>query len=127
MKRIKFPEGFIWGAATASYQIEGAWNEDGKGENIWDIASHTPGKIKNGDTGDIACDHYHRYKEDVQLMKKLGLNAYRFSISWSRIYPSGTGKINEEGIFFYDKLVNELLENGIEPVVTLFKFYWHFL
>ena len=120
MKRIKFPEGFIWGTATASYQIEGAWNEDGKGEHIWDLASHTPGKIKNGDTGDVACDHYHRFKEDVHLMKKLGLNAYRFSISWSRIYPSGIGKINEEGLLFYDKLINELLENGIEPVVTLF-------
>ena len=120
MKRINFPEGFIWGAATASYQIEGAWNEDGKGENIWDIASHTPGKIKNGDTGDVACDHYHRFKEDVQLMKKLGLNAYRFSISWSRIFPSGIGKINGEGLLFYDKLINELLANGIEPVVTLF-------
>ena len=120
MKKISFPDEFIWGAATASYQIEGAWNEDGKGETIWDMASHTPGKIKNGDTGDIACDHYHLYKEDVQLMKKLGLNAYRFSISWSRIYPSGIGKINEEGLFFYDKLINELLANGIEPVVTLF-------
>jgi len=120
MKRINFPEGFIWGAATASYQIEGAWNEDGKGENIWDLASHTPGKIKNGDTGDVACDHYHLFKEDVQLMKKLGLNAYRFSISWSRIFPSGIGKINGEGLLFYDKLINELLANGIEPVVTLF-------
>ena len=77
MKKIKFPDEFIWGAATASYQIEGAWNEDGKGESVWDTFSHTPGKIKNGDTGDIACDHYHRYKEDVQIMKELGLNAYR--------------------------------------------------
>jgi len=120
MKKITFPDGFIWGAATASYQIEGAWNEDGKGESIWDNASHTPGKIKNGDTGDVACDHFHRFKEDVQLMKKLGLNAYRFSISWPRIYPSGIGKINEEGLLFYDKLINELLANEIEPVVTLF-------
>ncbi len=120
MKKIIFPEGFIWGAATASYQIEGAWNEDGKGESIWDIVSHTPGKIKTGDTGDIACDHYHRYKKDVQLMKKLGLKAYRFSISWPRIFPSGIGKVNLKGLSFYDKLINELLENGIEPVVTLY-------
>jgi len=120
MNKIIFPDGFIWGAATASYQIEGAWNEDGKGESIWDIASHTPGKIKNGDKGDIACDHYHRYKEDVQLMKKLGLNAYRFSISWPRIFPSGTGKVNQKGLLFYDKLINELLANEIEPVVTLY-------
>ncbi len=120
MRRIKFPDGFLWGTATASYQIEGAWNEDGKGESIWDMVSHTPGRIRNGDTGDIACDHYHRYKEDVQLMKQLNLKAYRFSISWPRIFPSGRGEINEKGVAFYDNLINELLKNDIEPVVTLY-------
>ena len=120
MKKIEFPKGFIWGAATSSYQIEGAWNEDGKGESIWDAASHTPGTIKHGDTGDIACDHYHRYKEDVQLMKDIGLKAYRFSISWPRIFPSGKGKINNKGVEFYDNLVNELITNDIEPCVTLY-------
>ena len=120
LRRIKFPDGFSWGTATASYQIEGAWNEDGKGESIWDMVSHTPGKIRNEDTGDIACDHYHRYKEDVQLMKQLNLNAYRFSISWPRIFPSGRGEINEKGVAFYDNLINELLKNEIEPVVTLY-------
>ena len=120
MKTIKFPEGFIWGAATSSYQIEGAWNEDEKGESIWDITAHTPGKIKNGDTGDIACDHYHRYKEDVNLMKEMGLKAYRFSISWPRIFPRGKGKINPRGVAFYDNLINELLANDIEPFVTLY-------
>ena len=120
MEKIRFPTGFLWGTATASYQIEGAWNEDGKGESIWDMVSHKPGKIRNGDTGDIACDHYHRYKEDVQIMKAMNLNAYRFSISWSRIFPSGKGEINEKGVEFYDNLINELLNNEIEPVVTLY-------
>ncbi|MHA1804597.1 MAG: GH1 family beta-glucosidase [Promethearchaeota archaeon] len=120
MKFLKFPENFTWGVATASYQIEGAWNEDGKGESIWDRASHTPGKIKNGDTGDIACDHYHRYEEDIQLMKELGIQAYRFSISWPRIFPTGKGKVNQKGVSFYDKVINSLLENEIEPVITLF-------
>ena len=119
MKKIEFPEGFIWGAATSSYQIEGAWNEDGKGESVWDVASHT-GFIKNRDTGDIACDHYHRYKEDVQLMKKIGLKAYRFSISWPRLFPSGKGKVNSKGVAFYDNLIDELLANEIEPVITLY-------
>ena len=120
MKKIQFPTGFLWGAATASYQIEGAWNEDGKGESIWDMVSHKPGKIMNGDTGDIACDHYHRYKEDVKLMNELNLNAYRFSISWPRIFPSGRGAVNEKGVAFYDNLIDELLKNDIEPVVTLY-------
>ncbi|MFX1280935.1 MAG: GH1 family beta-glucosidase [Promethearchaeota archaeon] len=120
MEKIRFPTGFLWGTATASYQIEGAWNEDGKGESIWDMVSHKPGKIRNGDTGDIACDHYHRYKEDVQIMKAMNHNAYRFSISWSRIFPLGKGKINEKGVEFYDNLINELLDNEIEPVVTLY-------
>ena len=120
MKKIDFPKDFLWGTATASYQIEGAWNEDLKGENIWDMVSHTPGRIRNGDTGDIACDHYHRYKEDVQIMKQLNLNAYRFSISWSRIFPTGKGEVNRKGVEFYDNLVNELIANDIEPVVTLY-------
>ena len=120
MRKLKFPAGFIWGAATASYQVEGAWNEDGKGENIWDVAVHTSGKIKNGDTDDIACDHYHRFIEDIALMKQLGIKAYRFSISWARIFPSGKGDPNSKGVSFYDKLINTLLDNGIEPVITLF-------
>lgn len=117
---MSFRKDFIWGAATASYQIEGAWNEDGKGSNIWDEFTHIPGKIDNGATGDSACDHYHRYKEDVQLMKQAGLKAYRFSISWSRILPEGTGKVNEKGIAFYNNLIDELIKNDITPFVTLY-------
>lgn len=120
MRKLNFPARFIWGTATASYQIEGAWNEDGKGESIWDVAVHTPGMIKNGDTGDIACDHYHRFEEDIALMKELGIKAYRFSISWARIFPSGKGKLNSKGVVFYDNLINSLIENEIEPFVTLF-------
>lgn len=115
-----FPDKFVWGAATASYQIEGAWNEDGKGLSIWDEFSHTPGKVKNNDTGDVACDHYHRFREDVQLMKELGLKAYRFSVSWPRLLPEGTGEINEAGLRFYSDLVDELLAAGIEPYCTLY-------
>src|SRR5690606_27831141 len=115
-----FPEGFYWGVATSAYQIEGAWNEDGKGPSIWDTFAHTPGKIKNGDTGDVANDHYHRYKEDVALMKSLGANAYRFSISWPRIFPEGTGKPNQKGLDFYSRLVDELNAAGIEPSATLY-------
>jgi beta-glucosidase len=116
----KFPEGFLWGAATASYQIEGAWNEDGKGESIWDRFSHTSGKVQDGDTGDVACDHYHRWQEDIGLMKQLGLKAYRLSVSWPRILPEGTGAINQKGLDFYDKLVDGLLEAGITPFITLY-------
>jgi beta-glucosidase len=116
----RFPDGFLWGTATASYQIEGAWNEDGKGESIWDRFAHTPGKIQNGDTGDVALDHYHRYKEDVALIKSLGAGAYRFSISWPRIFPEGTGAPNPEGLDFYSRLVDELLANGITPFATLY-------
>ncbi|MBC8336193.1 MAG: beta-glucosidase [Anaerolineales bacterium] len=115
-----FPKEFIWGAATASYQIEGAWNEDGKGESIWDRFSHTPGKVNNNDTGDIANDHYHLWRKDINLMKELGLKAYRFSISWPRILPKGRGKINQIGIEFYSKLVDGLLEAGITPFATLY-------
>lgn len=115
-----FTKDFVWGAAAASYQIEGAAYEDGKGKSVWDTFSHTEGKVKNNDHGDIACDHYHRYKEDVALMKELGLKAYRFSVSWPRILPNGAGTVNQKGLEFYGNLVDELLANGIEPYVTLF-------
>jgi len=117
---ISFPKDFVWGVATASYQIEGAWDEDGKGESIWDRFSHTPGKVENGDTGDVACDHYHRWREDVALMKDLGLNAYRFSIAWPRILPEGRGTVSQAGIDFYSELVDALLAEGIEPFATLY-------
>ncbi|MFX1418738.1 MAG: GH1 family beta-glucosidase [Promethearchaeota archaeon] len=120
MRDINFPEGFVWGAATSSYQIEGAWNEDSKGESVWDALCHTKKLIRDGNTGDIACDHYHRYKEDVQLMKEMNLQAYRFSVSWPRIFPKGKGKINLKGVEFYDNLINELIENDIEPFITLY-------
>ena len=116
----RFPEGFYWGVATSAYQIEGAWNEDGKGVSIWDTFAHTPGKIKNNDTGDVANDHYHRYKEDVALMKSIGATAYRFSIAWPRIFPEGTGTPNPKGVDFYSRLVDELLAAGIEPFATLY-------
>jgi len=116
----QFPSGFFWGTGTSSYQIEGAWNEDGKGPSIWDTYAHTPGKIKNGDTGDIANDHYHRYKDDVALMKGFGANAYRFSIAWPRIFPNGTGSPNAKGLDFYNRLVDELLAAGIAPFATLY-------
>jgi len=114
-----FPHNFLWGAATASYQIEGAWNEDGKGESIWDRFSHTSGKVANGDTGDIACDHYHRYLDDIALMRRLGLKAYRFSVSWTRILPAGFGRVNPAGLDFYDRLTDALLAANIEPFITL--------
>jgi beta-glucosidase len=119
-RRVTFPENFVWGAATSAYQIEGAWNEDGKGESIWDRFSHTPGKIKNGDTGDVACDHYHRWRADIALMRDLGLRAYRFSISWPRVLPAGRGKVNQLGVDFYSRLVDALLGAGIIPLVTLY-------
>ncbi|NUR48285.1 MAG: beta-glucosidase [Hamadaea sp.] len=115
-----FPADFLWGAATASYQIEGAVAEGGRTPSIWDTFSHTPGRTVNGDTGDVACDHYHRVGEDVALMAKLGLKAYRFSTSWSRIQPHGRGPVNPEGIAFYSRLVDELLDHGIQPWVTLY-------
>ena len=119
-KKLTFPTQFYWGTATASYQIEGGWNEDGKGESIWDTFSHTPGKIRDGSTGDVACDHYHRWKEDVALMKEIGCNAYRFSISWPRVIPKGKGKVNSLGLSFYDRLVDALLEANITPFITLY-------
>jgi len=117
---MAFKENFLWGSASAAYQIEGAHDAGGKGQSIWDVWAHIPGTTFEGTNGDIACDHYHRYKEDVALMKELGLKAYRFSISWPRILPKGTGEISTEGIAYYDALINELLENGIIPVVTLY-------
>ena len=118
--KILFPKDFIWGSATASFQIEGAWDEDGKSENIWDRFSHTPGKVLNNDNGDVACDFYHRWQADIKLMKELNLKNYRFSTSWARILPLGTGKINQPGIDFYNKIVDGLLEAGIEPYLTLY-------
>ncbi|MFQ5616022.1 MAG: GH1 family beta-glucosidase [Anaerolineales bacterium] len=115
----QFPEEFLWGAATSAYQIEGAWNEDGKGESIWDRFVHRPYNVVNGDTGDVACDHYHRMPQDVALMKELGLQTYRFSISWPRVLPEGRGTVNETGLDFYDRLVDNLLAAGIIPNATL--------
>jgi beta-glucosidase len=120
MTYFKFPYDFAWGAATASYQIEGAWNEDGKGESIWDRFSHTPGNITNSDTGDVACDHYHRFRDDIALMRQLNLKAYRFSIAWPRVLPNGRGRINSPGLDFYDRLVDALCAANIEPFLTLY-------
>jgi beta-glucosidase len=117
---LTFPKDFTWGAATSAYQIEGAAAEDGRGPSIWDTFSHQPGKTKGGDTGDVACDHYHRYREDVALMKDLGLRSYRFSASWSRVLPTGTGAVNAKGLDFYKRLVDELHTAGITPMLTLF-------
>lgn len=117
---MSFPKDFIWGVACASYQCEGAWDEDGKGRSIWDDFTHTPGHIFNGDTGDTACDSYHRWAEDVALMKEHGVRTYRFSLSWPRIIPDGDGAVNEKGFEFYDNLVNCLIENGITPMITLY-------
>jgi beta-glucosidase len=112
--------GFVWGAATAAYQIEGAVTEDGRGESVWDRFSATPGKVRNGDSGAIACDFYHRYPQDIELMQELGLDAFRFSIAWPRILPDGRGRVNEAGLDFYDRLVDDLLAVGITPFPTLF-------
>lgn len=117
---ISFPKGFYWGTATAAYQIEGAWNEDGKGESIWDRFSHTAGKIKDSMNGDVACDSYHRYREDVSLMRAMHLNSYRFSVAWPRIQATGTGKANPKGLDYYSRLVDELLTARIRPLVTLY-------
>lgn len=120
MSKINFPKDFVWGTATAAYQIEGAYNEDGRGESIWDRFCHTPGMVENGDTGDIACDHYHRYEEDIKIMKEMGIKSYRYSIAWPRIFPEGKGKPNQKGLDFYKRITNLLLENGITPAVTLY-------
>ncbi len=119
---LSFPEDFVWGTASSAYQVEGAWNEDGKGPSVWDTFAHQPGKTFHGQTGDFAIDHYHRWKEDVSLMKHLGLKAYRFSISWPRVLPEGKGTVNQAGLDFYDHLVDELLANGIQPLPTLFHY-----
>jgi beta-glucosidase len=120
MTSTAFPPGFVWGAATAAYQIEGAAHSDGRGQSVWDTFSHTPGKVRRGDTGDIACDSYHRYREDIALLKSLGLNAYRFSISWPRVQPGGQGPVNEKGLDYYRAVLDELAANDISPAVTLF-------
>ena len=120
MKKVTFPAGFSWGTATASYQVEGAWQEDGKGESIWDRFSHEDGRILNGDTGDVTCDQYHRYKEDVAIMKQLGMRGYRFSIAWPRVFPDASGAVNQKALDYYSRLVDELLANGITPFPTLY-------
>lgn len=117
---MSFPKDFLWGAATAAHQIEGAYLEDGKGLNIWDVYEQESGKIKYGENANVACDHYHHFKEDVQLMKEMGLKSYRFSISWARVIPNGTGEVNELGIKFYSDLIDELIRAEIEPLVTLY-------
>jgi beta-glucosidase len=116
----KFPEGFRWGVATSAYQIEGAWNADGRGPSIWDTFTHTSGTIEDGTNGDVACDHYHRFAEDVSIMRELGVDAYRFSVSWSRMIPEGTDEVNPEGIAFYRDLCQELRSAGITPIITLY-------
>ncbi len=116
----QFPDGFLWGASTAAYQIEGAVREDGRGPSIWDVFTHLPGTIEGGDTGDIACDHYHRWPEDVALMRELGLGAYRLSTAWPRILPEGGGAPNHKGLEFYDRLVDAVMAAGIEPWVCLY-------
>lgn len=121
---MTFPTGFIWGAAAASYQIEGAAFEDGKGLSVWDVFSHTPNKIWGDETGDIACDHYHRVPQDIALMKQIGLQAYRLSVSWARVLPDGIGKANPTGLDFYNRLIDTLLEANITPHITLF--HWDF-
>jgi beta-glucosidase len=117
---VRFPEGFLWGAATAAYQIEGAALEDGRGLSIWDVFCLQPGRVANSDSGSVACDHYHRYRDDVALMRDIGLRAYRFSVSWPRVLPRGFGEPNEKGLDFYDRLVDELLAAGIAPCATLY-------
>ncbi len=121
---MSFRKDFVWGTATASYQIEGAWNEGGRGLSVWDTFCHERGNVQEGHTGDLACDHYHRFREDIALMKTLGIRAYRFSLSWTRIFPKGIGEINMEGVRFYSDLIDELLKNGIEPYITLF--HWDY-
>ena len=116
----RFPDSFVWGSATAAYQIEGAVREDGRGPSIWDTFSHTPGNVLNGDTGDVACDHYHRWRDDIALMLELNLGGYRFSIAWPRVIPDGDGEINQAGLDWYSDLVDGLLAAGIEPFPTLY-------
>ena len=115
-----FPPEFLWGSATAAYQVEGAAAEDGRGPSIWDTFSHSPGRTANGETGDVADDHYHRYRDDIAIMSSLGLRGYRFSVSWPRVQPDGAGAVNPAGLAFYDRLVDELLAAGIHPWLTLY-------
>ena len=117
---VRFPEGFLWGAATAAYQVEGAVREDGRGPSIWDVFAHTPGRVKHGDTGDIACDQYHRLEADLDLLVELGIPAYRFSVSWPRVLPNGSGAVNQQGLDYYARLVDGLLERNIIPMATLY-------
>ncbi|NLG58166.1 MAG: family 1 glycosylhydrolase, partial [Clostridiales bacterium] len=117
---MPFRKDFIWGAATSSYQIEGAAFEDGKGLSVWDVFSHQPGKVFEGHTGDVACDHYHRYLEDIGLMARMGIRHYRFSVSWPRLLPEGTGAVNQKGVDHYKRLLDALLEKGIRPWMTLY-------
>jgi beta-galactosidase len=119
-RRVAFNKAFVWGAATSSYQVEGGVREDGKGQNIWDVFTKERGRIYNSQNGDTACDHFHKFREDIALMKEIGIRAYRFSIDWSRVIPDGAGEVSEKGLAFYDRLVDELLANGIEPYVTLY-------
>lgn len=116
----RFPSGFLWGMATSAFQVEGAWNADGKGESIWDRFTHTPGKIKDGSTADVSCDQYHRYKEDITILKRLNMKSYRFSTSWARVQPAGTGPVNQQGLDYYSRLVDALLEAGIRPFCTIY-------
>ena len=120
MPDFVFPSNFQWGTATASYQIEGGVREGDRGESIWDRFSHNPGKVLNGDTGDVACDHYHLFREDVELMAELGIGTYRFSLAWPRIFPEGRGKLNTAGMDFYENLVDTLLAKNIAPAATLY-------
>nr|WP_321026925.1 glycoside hydrolase family 1 protein [Clostridium neonatale] len=120
MKEKKFPEDFLWGSASAAYQVEGAYLEDGKGMSNWDKFVRVPGKTFKGTTGDVAVDHYHRYKEDIALMSEMGLKTYRFSVAWTRIYPNGNGEVNEDGLQFYENLIDECIKYGIEPMVTIY-------
>ena len=115
-----FPEGFLWGAASAAYQVEGGWDANGKGPSVWDTFCRLPGTTFHGSNGDVAVDHYHRFREDVALMAEMGLTAYRFSVSWPRIFPTGRGTPNEAGLAFYEALIDALLEHHIEPVLTLY-------
>ena len=120
MTELKFPPGFLWGVATSAYQIEGAVAEDGRGPSIWDTFSHTPGKTFGGHTGDVACDHYHRWEQDLELIEEMGVDAYRFSIAWPRVQPAGRGAWNGKGLAFYDRLLDNLLARGVAPLATLF-------
>lgn len=116
----KFHDDFLWGSASAAYQVEGAWDKDGKGESVWDVYTRQPGTTFKNTNGNIAVDHYNRYKEDVALMAEMGLKAYRFSIAWTRIYPNGRNEVNEEGLKFYENLIDELIANNIQPIITLY-------